>query len=331
MRVGVALILASLVSKFNQPALGTASTAVESERNVTAALASVSRQRGSGRHLLRKRLISNNDADDDARGNGTLFVPPSRASFTGSTTGQPRNWRRAAQGGRTVSSGATNASVHDRSSGLASLTTQISDVLSLQRHGASATPIVSAARKDGSESSGTTLYTTGVAGASLRRVARRQAPLDGGATQVYVPTARERGDFHLDTTMGCAGWRETAGCSPHGPRLSFKAAPCDHDVTSEKSGYCECTVGGGGGSKRSSSSSDDDNSGGVVVRAGHVGCGHLPFRCRDVCRRPPRRLCRGFVAMDSCTPLAPGDNTGTKAAGWDFLSSKVSTNWSSHM
>ena len=336
MRREIALVLAILAAKVKMQTSDAASTIVESRgnySNTATPLTSRNRRRGGGRGLLRKRLIYNDDVDDDARGNESFFVPPSRAGFSGSSMDvHLRNWRRAARRGSAMLTGgsqANNASDDRRTTGLASISAQISDALLLQEQSAT----TASAGKGSERSDGST--TTSVSGngdgknfgASLRRVARRQAPLDGGATQVYVPTARERGDFRLDTTMGCAGWRETAGCSPHGPRLSFKAAPCDYDVTSDKSGYCECTVGGGVKKKTGASSSisgDEENGGGVIVRAGHVGCGHLPFRCKDVCRRPPRRLCRGFVAMDSCTPLAPGESTGAKAAGRDFLSSKVS-------
>jgi hypothetical protein len=262
-------------------------------------LAEASRRRGGGRRLLRGRL----DEDDEARANGTMLVPLQRPAYD-AAGGHPRNWRRAARAAATAAPGPSD-----------SVSAWLSAV-TLQRPA----PLA--------------------ASAELRRVARRRSPVDGGATQVFVPTARERGDARLDTTMSCKGWRETAACSPHGPRLALAAAACDFDVTSDRSGYCECTVGGGsassdegfGRSTRSSTSSggasDREPGGGLVVRAGHAACGHSPFRCRDVCRRPPRRLCRGFVAMDSCMPLAPGSAHGSAhggtTTGWDFLAGKVS-------
>jgi hypothetical protein len=82
-------------------------------------------------------------------------------------------------------------------------------------------------------------------GAGLaQRVARRRAPAAGGAALVYVPTALERGNARHDTSMSCGGWRETAGCDPHGPLVALAPSPCDTDVGPDRSGYCECRVSG---------------------------------------------------------------------------------------
>ena len=234
-----------------------------------------------------RRLRGRLDEDDEARAGDIMFVPLQRPALA-SAVGHARNWRRAA---RAAADGSAPVAL------AASVSTWLS-AAALQRPA----PAVGSA-------------------AVVRRVARREAPVDGGAAQVFVPTARERGNVRLDTPMGCHGWRETAGCAPHGPLVSLAAAAsCNIDVSSDRSGHCECTVGGDG---RSGSGGRGDGGSrgdvGVVVRAGHAACEHQSFRCRDVCRRPPRRLCRGFVAMDSCVPQAPGAG----GSGWDFLAGKV--------
>ena len=46
----------------------------------------------------------------------------------------------------------------------------------------------------------------------VSRVSRLRGPVDGGVAQVYVPSPLERGEYRLDTTMSCVGWRETTDC-----------------------------------------------------------------------------------------------------------------------
>jgi hypothetical protein len=141
----------------------------------------------------------------------------------------------------------------------------------------------------------------------ISKVERRTAPIDGGATIVYTPNALQRGEYHLDTTMSCIGWRETVGCDPYNAVVSTKPASCNYNVDNTRSGYCECQV-----SKPS----------GPIVRVGHTTCGHASFRCHDICKLPPKRQCKGFTLMDTCDPLPAGHGAG---GGWDFLNSKATT------
>ena len=92
--------------------------------------------------------------------------------------------------------------------------------------------------------------------------------------------------------MECLGWRETAGCDPHGPAVATALGSCDAAAADGRehagSGVCECSVSGAAGSAVR------------VARAGGAGGG--PFTCRDACKQPPQ--CRGFTLMDQRAPVA---------------------------
>ena len=127
-------------------------------------------------------------------------------------------------------------------------------------------------------------------------VERAHAPIDGAVTLVYSPSAQERGDVHLDTTTACVGFRPVSGCDAYNPPLTASTLACDSDIQPGRAGYCVCAL-------RNSPAPFDL---GPRFHAHHVDCGHLPFRCKDICKRPPRRQCRGFSLMDTCESLAPG-------------------------
>ncbi len=127
-------------------------------------------------------------------------------------------------------------------------------------------------------------------------VERAHAPIDGVVTLVYSPSAQERGDVHLDTTTACVGFRPVSGCDAYNPPLTASTLACDLDIQPGRAGYCVCAL-------RNSPAPFDL---GPRFHAHHVDCGHLPFRCKDICKRPPRRQCRGFSLMDTCESLAPG-------------------------
>ena len=61
----------------------------------------------------------------------------------------------------------------------------------------------------------------------------------------------------------CAGWRNTGGCDPNGPREPAKDVPCSALVGPHLSGYCECMGG---------------------WKAGKASCGHKAFYCYEACR-----------------------------------------------
>merc|ERR1712224_830194 len=41
----------------------------------------------------------------------------------------------------------------------------------------------------------------------------------------------------------CIAWRQTGGCDPNGPREPHFDKPCDADIPSDASGYCQCFGG----------------------------------------------------------------------------------------
>lgn len=141
----------------------------------------------------------------------------------------------------------------------------------------------------------------------LSKVERRVSPIDGGATMLYTPNSLQRGEYHLDTTMSCIGWRETIGCDPYNAVLSHKPQSCSYNVDTTSSGYCECQI---------------SSPSGPIVKFGHTTCGHSSFRCYDICKLPPKRQCKGFILMDTCDPLPAGVGEN---GGWDFLNSKATT------
>ena len=85
-------------------------------------------------------------------------------------------------------------------------------------------------------------------------------------------------------------------------RVAASSSSCDKDVAPGRSGYCECALL----NVFVESATIQDEHLGPRYRVAHSWCGHRPFKCRDVCQRPPRRQCRGFSSMDSCQPLEPG-------------------------
>jgi len=61
---------------------------------------------------------------------------------------------------------------------------------------------------------------------------------------------------------GCVAFRQTGACDPGGPREPHLDRHCEATVGAEASGFCECAPGD--------------------LRS-HIGCGHVPFTCHDVC------------------------------------------------
>ena len=68
---------------------------------------------------------------------------------------------------------------------------------------------------------------------------------------------------------GCQGWRNTGGCSEHGPNEHVNDRTCTQTVPQGDSGYCEC------------SHIVDGHP--VAFNKGGVGCGHTTFNCSAVC------------------------------------------------
>ena len=68
---------------------------------------------------------------------------------------------------------------------------------------------------------------------------------------------------------GCEGWRNTGGCSEHGPNEHDNDLTCTQTVPQGDSGYCECTHIVDGHP--------------VAFNKGGVGCGHTTFNCSAVC------------------------------------------------
>ena len=60
----------------------------------------------------------------------------------------------------------------------------------------------------------------------------------------------------------CEGWRQTGGCSPHGPREAGSDRGCAEEVSAGASGYCECHDG---------------------TRARESDCDHGIFTCGEAC------------------------------------------------
>ena len=60
----------------------------------------------------------------------------------------------------------------------------------------------------------------------------------------------------------CEGWRQTGGCSPHGPREAGSDRGCGDEVPAGASGYCECHDG---------------------TRARESDCDHGIFTCGEAC------------------------------------------------
>ena len=60
----------------------------------------------------------------------------------------------------------------------------------------------------------------------------------------------------------CEGWRQTGGCSPHGPREAGSDRSCGDEVPAGASGYCECHDG---------------------TRARESDCDHGIFTCGEAC------------------------------------------------
>jgi hypothetical protein len=60
----------------------------------------------------------------------------------------------------------------------------------------------------------------------------------------------------------CEGWRQTGGCSPHGPREAGSDRGCSEEVPAGSSGYCECHDG---------------------TRARESDCDHGIFTCGEAC------------------------------------------------
>ena len=60
----------------------------------------------------------------------------------------------------------------------------------------------------------------------------------------------------------CEGWRQTGGCSPHGPREAGSDRGCAEEVPAGASGYCECHDG---------------------TRARESDCDHGIFTCGEAC------------------------------------------------
>jgi len=60
----------------------------------------------------------------------------------------------------------------------------------------------------------------------------------------------------------CEGWRQTGGCSPHGPREAGSDRSCAEEVPAGASGYCECHDG---------------------TRARESDCDHGIFTCGEAC------------------------------------------------
>ena len=60
----------------------------------------------------------------------------------------------------------------------------------------------------------------------------------------------------------CQGWRQTGGCTPHGPREAGSDKTCDEEVPAGSSGYCECHDG---------------------TRARESDCNHGIFTCGEAC------------------------------------------------
>ena len=54
-------------------------------------------------------------------------------------------------------------------------------------------------------------------------------------------------DLGLDLTRladtKCISWRQTGRCDPNGPREPHFDKPCDADIPSDASGYCQCSGG----------------------------------------------------------------------------------------
>ena len=75
-------------------------------------------------------------------------------------------------------------------------------------------------------------------------------------------------------TSGCAGWRQTGGCSASGPREPSNDKACCDYVQMGASGFCECA-------------------GGAQVRT--VGCGGRSdnFHCQDECEKVSPALSSG--------------------------------------
>ena len=66
----------------------------------------------------------------------------------------------------------------------------------------------------------------------------------------------------LAQAVACSGWRQTGGCSPHGPREPGGDRGCRNVIPPGASGYCECENG---------------------RRAGQSTCDHDEFTCESLC------------------------------------------------
>jgi len=85
----------------------------------------------------------------------------------------------------------------------------------------------------------------------------------GGGRRVAESTC-DHGPFNCAAMCAgtCAGWRQTGGCTPTGPREDHSDLPCDAEVPAGASGYCECSGG---------------------RRAAESDCDHGPFMCAMKC------------------------------------------------
>ena len=50
--------------------------------------------------------------------------------------------------------------------------------------------------------------------------------------------------FALLAQNECVSWRQTGGCDPNGPWEHQFDKPCDVDIPSGASGYCQCKING---------------------------------------------------------------------------------------
>eukprot|EP00439_Symbiodinium_sp_Y106_P054559 s4935_g7.t1 len=81
----------------------------------------------------------------------------------------------------------------------------------------------------------------------------------------------------------CVRWRQTAGCNPKGAREKEGDQSCDEDISTGRSGYCQCTLNG------------------QKLNARAVTCDHRPLRCSTECLQAERYTCISWRQTGNCS------------------------------
>jgi len=90
-------------------------------------------------------------------------------------------------------------------------------------------------------------------------------------------------DCLTEADTRCMRWRQTGGCNPKGPREKHGDKPCDAEIPTGSSGYCQC------------------GSGEVKLKVREVTCDHRPFNCATECLQARRYQCVSWRQTGGCS------------------------------